>query len=140
MSKLDICHCTIVRDKYTTIVRGETNPMNYAEVEMARFMFGDNAVKDVKVVGFREKTNQEVLEDLRVTYGVKEVAKAFPGTRPRLPMEAPDDIEHVAKTKMIDFDERDAVAEAAYQERRDINMTKGDQIAAAKKAGTVAAE
>lgn len=140
MSKVDVCTATIKRDKYTTIVRGENTPMTYPQVEMMRFMFGDNAVTGVKVIGFREMTNQEALENLRIEYGSREVAKAFPGTRPRLPLEAPDDVDAVDKKDLINFTELELTAHEQYQKRRQENMTRGDQIAAAKKAGVVAAE
>lgn len=140
MSKVDVCTATIKRDKFTTIVRGENNPMTYTQVEMMRAIFGDNAVTDVTVIGFREKTNQEVLEDIRIEYGAAQVAKSFPGTRPRLPLEAPDDTPSVAKKDLINFTEQEVTAHEQYQKRRAENMTRGDQIAAAKKAGVVAAE
>ena len=140
MSKVDVCTCMIKRDKYTTIHRDENRPMTYAQVEMMRFLFGDNNVTNVKVIGFREMTNQEQLVNLRLEYGVEEVGKAFPGTRPRLPLEAPDDTETVVKKDLIDFTARERTAHEEYQLRREENMTRGNELAAAKKAGVVAAE
>ena len=120
MSKLDICTCTIRLDDRTTVVRGITNPMNYVEVEMSLFQFGERAISDLNVIGYREKDNSEVLENLRIKYGAQLVAKAFPGQRPRLPMEAPDDIPH-AKDQ-IDFDRQDAISKEEYDARRAKNM------------------
>lgn len=92
MAKLDLCTCLVDLNEYTTVARGEGNPLNYAEVELLRFTVGERAIRDLKVLKTVEATNQEVLEGLRLRYGKRQVSEAFPGTRPRLPMEAPSDV------------------------------------------------
>ena len=133
MSKLDICTCVIKLDDRTTVVRGEANPMTYAEVEMSFFQFGERAVQDIEVIGYRERDNSTVLEDLRLKYGTKLVANAFPGQRPRLPMEAPDDIKHAKQ--QIDFDKRDTLAAEDYQRRRAENMGMAQKEEIKRKTG-----
>lgn len=95
MPKLDICTALVQLNEYTVISRSETKPLNYAEVELLRFTLGERAIMDLKVIETVETTNQDVLDRLRERYGKDTVAEAFPGTRPRLPMEAPDDVPRV---------------------------------------------
>jgi len=78
-------------DNRTIIVRGPTRPMSWPEVNLMMHMHGERYVTDLKVVGEVETDNSQELENLRVTYG-KIAHEAFPGSRPKLPMEAPDDI------------------------------------------------
>lgn len=93
MAKLDICTCLVDLNEYTTVARTEENPLNYAEVEFLRFMLGERAIRDLKVLRTEEDvSNQDVLDGLRVRYSARQVKEAFPGTRPRLPMEAPSDV------------------------------------------------
>ena len=112
MAKLDICTCLVDLNEYTTIARGELNPMNYAEVELMRFMLGDRAIRDLKVLRTEEATNQDVLDGLRVRYSARQVGEAFPGTRPRLPMEAPSDVPR------LDAPEEDTRVSAAALKKR----------------------
>ena len=91
MPKLDICTCKVAINEKTVVYRGENNPLNYAEVELLRFQVGERAISDLVVIRTEDRTNQEVLEGLRLKYGSRQVGEAFPGTRPRLPMEAPAD-------------------------------------------------
>lgn len=95
MAKLSMCHAMIKVDEYTIIARGETNPINYAEVEMCLFQLGERAVTDLVVVDEIDAENSEVLTDLRLKYGNGAVQKAFPGVRPRLPMQAPSDVPNI---------------------------------------------
>ena len=82
---------TLAGDGRQVIFRGPTNPMTYPEVNLMMFVHGDRYVNDIKVIGTRETTNSEELQDLRIKYG-KSAHEAFPGQRPRLPLQAPDDI------------------------------------------------
>ena len=93
MPKMDICTCmiTLAGDARQKIYRGPTNPMSYPEVNLMMFMHGDRYVEDIKVIQTVETTNQAELENIRVKYGAV-AREAFPGQRPRLPLEAPDDI------------------------------------------------
>ncbi len=93
MSKMDICTCkiTLGGDGRQVVFRGPTNPITYPEVNLRMYMHGDRYVEDIKVIKTVETTNQAELENLRVKYGDSARA-AFPGQRPRLPLEAPDDI------------------------------------------------
>jgi hypothetical protein len=92
MSKLDICTAMVQLNRFTTVYRGPTNPINYAEIEMLRFELGDRAVTDVQVIDVEDRDNAEVLESLRLKFGNDKVREAFPGSKPRLPMEAPSDV------------------------------------------------
>lgn len=93
MSKMDICTCkiTLNGDSRQVIYRGPTNPMTYPEVNLMMFLHGDRYVTDIKVIKTVETDNQSELHNLRVKYG-DATHEAFPGQRPRLPLEAPDDI------------------------------------------------
>jgi len=91
MPNLDICTCKVAINEKTVVYRGENNPLNYAEVELLRFTLGERAISDLVVIRTEDRTNQDVLQALRLKYGNRQVGEAFPGTRPRLPMEAPAD-------------------------------------------------
>jgi hypothetical protein len=93
MSKMDICTCaiTLSGDGRTVVVRGPTNPMTYPEVNLMMFTHGDRYVSDIKVIKTVDTDNATELQNLRIKYG-KAMKEAFPGQRPRLPLEAPDDI------------------------------------------------
>lgn len=97
MPKMNIAHAKVTLDDYTVVSRGETNPLNWAEVELLWFQHGERAVSDIVVVDTVEANNAEVLEELRIKYGAKAIAKAFPGQRPRLPLLAPDEYKRAAK-------------------------------------------
>lgn len=93
MSKMDICTCmiTLAGDSRTKVFRGPNNPMTYPEVNLMMFMHGDRYVTDIKVIRETEMDNATELDRLRVKYG-SVAYEAFPGQRPKLPFEAPDDI------------------------------------------------
>lgn len=93
MQKMDICTCkiTLGGDNRQVVFRGPTRPMTYPEVDLMRYMHGDRFVTDVVVIKTVETTNSAELEALRTKYG-KTAREAFPGTRPRLPLEAPADV------------------------------------------------
>ena len=93
MSKMDICTCmiTLSGDKRTVVYRGPTNPMTYPEINYMMFAHGERSVSDIKVIKQVETTNQEELQKLRLKYG-DPFNEAFPGSRPKLPFEAPDDV------------------------------------------------
>lgn len=90
--KHDICVAMIQLNEYTVVARGENNPIGYAEIEVLRFTLGERAVSDVEVIRVEETTNADVLEALRLKFGKDTINEAFPGTRPRLPLEAPGDV------------------------------------------------
>lgn len=99
MAELDIAHAKVRLDDYTVVYRGETNPLNWVEIEYLWFVHGERALSDIVVVDTIEAENMEVLENLRLKYGAKDVSKAFPGQRPRLPMKAPDEFRKGYKPK-----------------------------------------
>lgn len=90
--KHDICTAMIQLNEYTVVARTESNPIGYAEIEVLRFTIGERAVFDIEVIRTEETTNADVLESLRLKFGRDKINEAFPGTRPRLPLEAPDDV------------------------------------------------
>jgi hypothetical protein len=92
MAKHDLCTANIRTNEYTVIHRSPENPIGYAEVEYMRFVLGEEAITDLVVVATEETTNNDVLQALRLKFGASRLAEAFPGTRPRLPLEAPDDV------------------------------------------------
>lgn len=93
MSKMDLCTCEIMLsgDKRTIIARGPTRPMSWPEINLMMYVHGERNVTNLKVVGEVETDNSTELETLKLKYGSQAEA-AFPGSRPKLPMEAPDDI------------------------------------------------
>lgn len=92
MPKQDLCSANIKINEYTVVHRSPENPIGYAEVEYLRFVLGENAITELVVVKVEETTNNDVLQALRLKFTPSRVAEAFPGTRPRLPLEAPDDV------------------------------------------------
>jgi hypothetical protein len=88
----DLCSANIKLNEYTVIHRPPEDPMSYAEIEYLRFVLGEDAITDIVVVRSDEATNTEVLETLRLKFGPSKFAEAFPGTKPRLPLEAPNDV------------------------------------------------
>lgn len=93
MQKMDLCTCkiTLGGDARQVVFRDKTRPMTYPEVDLMRYMHGDRFVNDVTVIKTVETTNAAEVEALRVKYG-KVAREAFPGSRPRLPLEAPGDV------------------------------------------------
>jgi hypothetical protein len=92
MQKQDLCTANIRINEYTVVHRSPENPVSYAEIEYLRFVLGENAITDLVVVRSEETTNNDVLQALRLKFTPGRVAEAFPGTRPRLPLEAPGDV------------------------------------------------
>ena len=93
MQKMDLCTCkiTLGGDRRQVVFRGPLRPMTYPEIDLMRYMHGDRYVEDVVVIKTVETTNAAEVEALRTKYG-KSAREAFPGTRPRLPLEAPGDV------------------------------------------------
>jgi len=72
-------------DNDNVVVRGRNNPILFPELMVIQFLHGEDAVTDVHVIGTCEMSQEEALTRLRVIYQAEEVAKVFPGNRPRLP-------------------------------------------------------
>jgi hypothetical protein len=92
MQKHDLCTANFAINEYTTVHRSPEAPVSYAEIEYMRFVLGEDAVTDVEVVRTEETTTSAVHEALSLKFGKSKVAEAFPGTRPRLPLQAPADV------------------------------------------------
>lgn len=92
MQKQDLCTANIRINEYTVIHRPPEDPVPYAEIEYLRFVLGEDAITEIVVVRSEETTNNDVLQALRLKFGASRLAEAFPGTRPRLPLEAPGDV------------------------------------------------
>jgi hypothetical protein len=92
MQKQDLCTANIQINEYTVVHRPPEDPVSYAEIEYLRFVLGENAITDIVVVKSEETTNNDVLQTLRLKFGASRFGEAFPGTRPRLPLEAPGDV------------------------------------------------
>jgi hypothetical protein len=79
------CSVALGGDNDNVVVRGRTNPILFPELMVIQFLHGEDAVTDVHVLGTCEMSQEEALTRLRVIYNAEEVAKVFPGNRPRLP-------------------------------------------------------
>jgi len=91
MAKFQLLRCSVALggDTDNIVVRHRGNPIIFPELLMIQFLHGEDAVTDVHVVGTCEMSQEEALTRLRIIYMAEEVAKVFPGARPRLPMSDP---------------------------------------------------
>ncbi len=97
--EVDIAHGFVELDERTKIHRHGRTAMRWPEVELLMYQLGDRALTELEIVDTTTMDPDQVLEDLRVKYGEDAVGKAFPGMRPRLPLQAPHDIPRHDTTK-----------------------------------------
>jgi hypothetical protein len=71
------------------VVRDAFNPVSYPEIEVLRFIHGDDAVLDVKAIAKVEQSEREEKERLSLKYGTTTLETVFPGRNPQMPMELP---------------------------------------------------
>ena len=87
MAQFQLLRCSVALggDTDNIVVRGRSRPILFPELMVLQFLHGEDAITDVHVVGTCEMSMEEALTRLRVIYNSEEVAKVFPGARPRLP-------------------------------------------------------
>lgn len=83
------CTATIrlAGEQYTIVERDTFSPISWPEVEVIRFLHGDDAVLNVKPFVRVEKNAKEEKERLRAKYGPV-VEDIFPGRNPSMELEA----------------------------------------------------
>lgn len=87
MAQFQLLRCAVALggDTGNVVVRGRGSPILFPELMMLQFLHGEDAITDVHVLGTCEMSQEQALTRLRVLYLAEEVAKVFPGARPRLP-------------------------------------------------------
>ena len=83
------CKVRLAGDMRMEVVRDAFNPVSYPEVEVLRFLHGDDAVLDVKAIASVEQSPRDEKERLSLKYGTVNVEAVFPGKNPQMPMEMP---------------------------------------------------
>ena len=76
------CKVRLAGNMAMEVVRDAFNPVSYPEVEVLRYLHGDDAVLDVSVIGEAEQTAREEKERLSLIYGTGVVETVFPGRNP----------------------------------------------------------
>lgn len=71
------------------VVRGAFNPVSYPEIEVLRYLHGDDAVLDVKPLAEDQQSAKEEKERLSLKYGRVVVETVFPGKNPQMELEMP---------------------------------------------------
>ena len=83
------CKVRIAGDMRMEVVRGAFNPVSYPEVEVLRYLHGDDAVLDVKPLAEAQQTAREEKERLSLKYGRVVAETIFPGKNPQMELEIP---------------------------------------------------
>jgi len=76
------CKVRLAGNMGMEVVRDAFNPVSYPEVEILRYIHGDDAVLDVKVIGEAEQTARDEKERLSLKYGTSVVETVYPGRNP----------------------------------------------------------
>ena len=76
------CKVRLAGNMGMEVVRDAFNPVSYPEVEVLRFIHGDDAVLDVKVIGEAEQSARDEKERLSLKYGTGVVETVYPGRNP----------------------------------------------------------
>jgi len=76
------CKVRLAGNMGMEVVRDAFNPVSYPEVEILRYIHGDDAVLDVKVIGEAEQSARDEKERLSLKYGTSVVETVYPGRNP----------------------------------------------------------
>lgn len=76
------CKVRLAGNMGMEVVRDAFNPVSYPEVEVLRYIHGDDAVLDVKVIGEAEQSARDEKERLSLKYGTSVVETVYPGRNP----------------------------------------------------------
>lgn len=83
------CTVRLAGDMRHEVVRDAFNPVSYPEVEILRYLHGDDAVLNVKAIAEVEQSAREEKERLSLKYGTVNVETVFPGKNPQMEMKMP---------------------------------------------------
>jgi hypothetical protein len=87
---MHFCSATVrlMGDLRNTVARTPFNPISLPEVEVLRFLHGDDSVIDVKPFASVEQTAKAEKERLQRVYGTDVLEEVFPGRNPQMELEA----------------------------------------------------
>jgi hypothetical protein len=81
----------IAGDIQQVVSRNRFDPVSWPELEVLRFVHGDDAVTDVEVFAKADQSPRDERERLVLRYGAEPLERCFPGRSTRdIEMEAPD--------------------------------------------------
>ena len=83
------CNVRLAGDMRMEVVRDAFNPVSYPEVEILRFIHGDDAVLNVKAIAEVAQSAKEEKERLSLKYGTANVETVFPGKNPQMELKMP---------------------------------------------------
>jgi hypothetical protein len=75
-------------DLRNVVYRDHFEPISWPEVDVLRFLHGDDAINDVKAFVRVEQSPKDEKERLRLKYGNDVVEQVYPGRNPQMQMEA----------------------------------------------------
>lgn len=93
MAKISLCSCLVALsgDVRNTVRRDGHQAVTWPEVDVLMFLHGEDAVTEVEVIGEIDGTVAEEFERLKLRYGERACATLFPGRRPAMLLQAPED-------------------------------------------------
>jgi len=83
------CNIALNGEQKMIVNRSEFHPVSWPELEIIRFIHGEDAVRDVKPFVAVPQTSKSEKERLRLIYGNDVVENIFPGKSPSMELDAP---------------------------------------------------
>lgn len=84
-----VCQVRLNGDMLNVVPRGEFNPVSWPEVEVLRFLHGNESVIDVKAFVKVTQSAKDEKERLRNIYGSPVIEEVFPGRNPQMELDMP---------------------------------------------------
>jgi len=84
-----ICQVRLGGDLRNVVPRGEFNPVSWPEIEVLRFLHGNDSVIDIKAIAKVTQSAKTEKERLIRIYGAATIEEVFPGRNPQMELEMP---------------------------------------------------
>lgn len=115
----------IAGDDQQILYRGYFNPVSWPEIEVLRYLHGDDAVRDVKAFVSVEQSGRAERERLLLKYGSEPVNTCFTGRPPRIELEAPDvEIDYGARWRNPVTDQLETIERPPEEVKLPLSKTK----------------
>lgn len=86
----------VAGDREQIAFRGLFDPISWPEIEVLRFVHGDDAVTDVKPFVAVDQSHKDEVTRLQLRYSPKTIGEVFPGRAPNFALDAPGDFKPLA--------------------------------------------
>lgn len=83
------CKVNLAGDLRNVVVRDSFRPVSWPEIEILRFIHGEDAVGDIKPFVRVDQSAKAEKERLRLIYGDAVLEEVFPGRNPQMELDAP---------------------------------------------------